>query len=519
MSQPDEQPALCESTTVLELVDEIVDRFEAAWREGERPSIDDYLPGAGPSRRAVLVELVHADLEYRLGDGDTVRVEAYLARYPELGVDPTNVLDLFLRECELRCEGQARAPFTEYARRLQAYRAQLGQQARARSGESTPIPSADQARQPGPGAGGGSQPPGEVIPRPGQGSIAAPAVSDGAGGRIIPGYEILGELGRGAMGVIYQARQVKLNRLVAIKMILDGPHAVADQLERFRREAEAVARLQHPHIVQVYDFGEQEGRPFFAMELVEGTDLKARLDAGPLPPGQAAVLLQALAQAVHYAHEHGIIHRDLKPANVLLTRDGTPKVTDFGLAKYLEGDAGQTRSGAILGTPSYMAPEQAAGQTRGVGPLSDVYALGAILYELLTGRPPFRGATAVETLEQVRFQDPVPPSGLRPGVRRDLETICLKAMAKEPARRYASALELADDLARFEAGEPIRARREGLVRRLGRRLDRLPATLGFILAMALITSLRGVQLQFADRLASMGENLLLIRPGPAPPAF
>ncbi len=289
------------------------------------------------------------------------------------------------------------------------------------------------------------------------------------------GYEILAELGRGGMGVVYKARQIRLGRFVALKMLLAGAHAGPGELARFQREAEALARLQHPHIVHVHEVGEHQGHPFFSLELVSGGSLDKRLRGRPLPPAEAAGLTEALARAVQAAHDSGVLHRDLKPANVLLTADGVPKITDFGLAKRLDGSAGQTASGAILGTPSYMPPEQAYGEGKRVGPAADVYALGAILYELLTGRPPFVGVEAIDTLLQVTTQDPVAPSRLNGKVPRDLETICLKCLEKEPGKRYASAAALAEDLRRFRAGEPITARPVGRLGRLVRWARRRPA--------------------------------------------
>ncbi len=276
----------------------------------------------------------------------------------------------------------------------------------------------------------------------------------------VPGYEVLGELGRGGMGVVYRARQIALNRLVALKMILSGAHAGAEDLERFRAEAEAVARLQHPNIVQVHEVGEHEGRPFFALEFCPGGSLDKKLAGTPLPPEEAARMVELLARAVHAAHQHKVVHRDLKPANVLLAADGTPKIADFGLAKRLD-EAGRTQSGAVMGTPSYMAPEQAGGRTKEVGPPADVYALGVMLYEMLTGRPPFKAATVMETLQQVMKDEPAPPRRLRSKVPVDLDSVCLKCLEKETRRRYASALELAEDLRRFQAGEPVRARSVG----------------------------------------------------------
>jgi tetratricopeptide (TPR) repeat protein/tRNA A-37 threonylcarbamoyl transferase component Bud32 len=281
----------------------------------------------------------------------------------------------------------------------------------------------------------------------------------------VEGYEILCELGRGGMGVVYKARDTKLNRLVAVKMLRTESPAGAAQHVRFRSEAESMARLEHPNIVRVYEVREHEGRPFFAMELVAGGSLEQRLNGAPQQPRRSARLLQTLARAVHAAHARQLVHRDLKPANVLLAAGengddpwGLPKVTDFGLAKRLDAGDRETRAGDILGTPCYMAPEQAYGRNDSVGPRTDVWSLGAILYEMLTGRPPFRGETVWDTLQQVGKQEPVPPRRLQPKVPRDLETICLKCLHKEPARRYVSAAALADDLGRFLAGQPIRAR-------------------------------------------------------------
>jgi hypothetical protein len=264
------------------------------------------------------------------------------------------------------------------------------------------------------------------------------------------------------MGVVYKARQVKANRPVALKVILAGGHAGESELARFRTEGEALARLTHPNIVQVFEVGEHQGRPFFSLELCPGGSLDRKLAGTPLPPREAARLVEVLARAMHAAHQANVIHRDLKPANVLLSADGTPKITDFGLAKKLDDGANPTVTGAVMGTPSYMAPEQAEGK-KDVGPAADGYALGAILYECLTGRPPFKAPTALDTLMQVVADEPVPPSRLLRRVPFDLETICLKCLQKVPARRYASAQALAEDLARFLEGRPILARRPSLL--------------------------------------------------------
>jgi hypothetical protein len=288
----------------------------------------------------------------------------------------------------------------------------------------------------------------------------------------VPGYDILGKLGRGGMGVVYKARQPELDRVVALKMISGGIHVAQEVRARFIAEARAVAKLSHPDIVRVHEVGEADGAAFFSMEFVEGGSLADRLDGKPLPPRVAAALLRTVARAVHYAHCEGIVHRDLKPANILLADDDTPKLTDFGIAKQLGESEGLTRTGDIVGTPTYMAPEQAGGETRRIGPATDIYALGVILYELLTGRPPHRAADAIETLLLVRTQEPVPPRRLVPVIPRDLEAVCLKCLEKDPSRRFATAGKLADDLDRFLHGEPVEARAATPIDRLFDALSR-----------------------------------------------
>jgi eukaryotic-like serine/threonine-protein kinase len=319
----------------------------------------------------------------------------------------------------------------------------------------------------------------------------------------VAGYEILEELGRGGMGVVFKARQSSLKRVVALKMLLAGPHAGAAERARLRSEAQAVARLQHPNIVQIFDVGLAGANPYLALEFVAGGSLKARLSGTPLPAQLAVGIVETTARAVHHAHEHGIVHRDLKPANILLQFDpmaspaanehlsaAVVKIADFGIAKHLQNQAltgaASTVTGALLGTPSYMAPEQATGKSTSVGPSADVYALGAILYELISGRPPFQGETAVDTLQQVRFQEPVPPSRMQPRVARDLETICMKCLEKKPAQRYYTAAALADDLKRFQAGEPIVARPVTVLQRSWRWCRRRPATASLAAAVGLL---------------------------------
>jgi tRNA A-37 threonylcarbamoyl transferase component Bud32 len=284
----------------------------------------------------------------------------------------------------------------------------------------------------------------------------APATADDA--RELEEYELLEEIARGGMGVVYKARQRALNRVVALKMILAGSHASTSDVARFKREAESAAHLDHPGIVPVHEIGERNGLPFIAMGFVDGPSLADRLARGPLLPSEAVAIVSSVAAAVQYAHEHGVIHRDLKPANILLDRVGGPRVTDFGLAKRASVESGLTVTGQILGTPSYMPPEQAEGKSDLVGPAADIYALGAVLYAALVGRPPFQAASPMETLIQVVSREPVPPRHLNAAVDRDLETIVLKCLEKLPDRRYASAADLGADLKRYVHGEPIVAR-------------------------------------------------------------
>src|SRR5258706_10137379 len=303
----------------------------------------------------------------------------------------------------------------------------------------------------------------------------------------IPGYEVEAVLGRGGMGIIYRVRHVTLDRVVALKMLLSGEHAGAVELARFTREAQAIAALQHPNIVQIHDVGQVDGRAYFTMELVGGGSLSHKLGGTPQPAQYGASVTHSLARAIHAAHFAGIVHRDLKPANILLASDGTPKISDFGLARHFEGQSDVTLDMAKIGTPSYMAPEQVIGKPGTVGPSADIYALGATLYELLTGRPPFRGETSTETERQLLTREPVRPSQLNAKVPRDLETICLKCLYKEPARRYESASALADDLRRFEEGRPIQARPVGWAERSWRWGRRNPTMAALVLtALALV---------------------------------
>ncbi len=298
-------------------------------------------------------------------------------------------------------------------------------------------------------------------------------------------YEIIRELARGGMGVVFLARQISLNRPVALKMILAGQLANDNDVRRFYTEAEAAANLDHPGVVPIYEVGRHEGQHYFSMGFVEGQSLSQRLADGPLSPREAAEVMAKVAEAIEYAHCRGVIHRDLKPGNILLDRNGNPRVTDFGLAKKVEGDSGLTASGQIMGTPSYMPPEQAGGNRGEVGPAADVYALGATLYALVTGRPPFQAATAMDTLLQVIGEEPVPPRRLNAMIPRDLETICLKCLEKEPGNRYASAAAMREDLRCYLVGESISARPVGQAERAWRWCRRNPVMTGLAAGIAL----------------------------------
>jgi tRNA A-37 threonylcarbamoyl transferase component Bud32 len=439
-------------------LDTLVAEFEQLWLDGRRPALDDLVNGRnGPDRLSLLVELVHVELELRLKAGEDARVEEYLQRYPELAGHPDREWEIIAAEFQLRRRREPGLSVQDYVRRFPKWKTEL----ELLAGES-------------------------VEP---EGRASSPTAAPQ-----IPDYELLDEIGRGALGVVYKARQIKLNRLVALKILLPGEFAGPDERVRFRAEADILASLRHPNIVQVFDVGEHQGRPYLTMELVEGS-LKERLAGAPLSARQAAELLLLLARAVQAAHDAGIIHRDLKPANVLLAPGeeafpGTPKISDFNLAKRVGPDGNHTRTGLLLGTPAYMAPEQAAGTPRSVGPAADIHALGVILYEILTGRPPYRGESTLDTLQQVQHRDPVPPRQLQPRVSRDLEVICLKCLEKAPARRYTSAADLADDLGRFLNGDAIKARPPGWGERVWNGARRHPART--VMVVAVLTLLAGL---------------------------
>jgi eukaryotic-like serine/threonine-protein kinase len=417
---------------------------------------------------AELIGELRTEQRFRWTEGDRVPVEGLFERDPRLLVDTERALELVYGEILLREELGESPQLEEYARRFPAFADRLSILFEVhRALES-----------------------GQLLDLTGMGTPEGWTAWEGdpvpTGPRpVVAGYEVLEELGRGGMGVVYKARHVALNRQVALKMILAGSHAGAARTSRFRAEAEAVARLQHPNIVQIYDVGEQDGRAFLSLELVEGVGLDQYVAGLPQAPGRSAAWVRTLARAIDSAHRRGIVHRDLKPSNILLADDGTLKITDFGLAKLLGSDEARTGSESILGSPNYMAPEQAGGRAKQVGPAADIYALGAILYELITGRPPFKAADAIATLELVRTAEPVRPVRLHPGLSRDLETICLKCLEKAPSRRYATGRALAEDLERYLRDEPILARRIGRLERVLRWCRRNPAIAGAIGLVAL----------------------------------
>jgi serine/threonine protein kinase len=450
------------------LMDGVCTEFERAWRDRCRPHLEDHLPPWPPDLRASLLrELIALDIEYRRRRGEQPTQADYAARFPDLD-----------------------AP--ELSRLL--------------AGPALAVRDS----------------PTEALDPPADAALPVPEA--------IGEYEILGVLGRGGMGVVYLARDGKLKRKVALKRMRSAELAGTAELARFRAEAEAVAALQHPNIVQVFAVDEHQGQPYCVLEYLPGGTLASRLARKAQVPRWAAEMALTLALAVEAAHKAGIIHRDLKPANVLLTADGTPKISDFGLAKRLDGEPGLTCPDVVLGTPSYMAPEQAEGQKE-VGPAVDVYALGAILYEMLTGRPPFQGVTPLEILGQVRTQEPVPVRALAPGVPRDLETICLKCLAKQPGRRYASARELADRLQLFLDGKPIPDRPRSWLNKAVRAIRARPILSSSIILGAVAVAVALLLLHYLDpellrkqatRTLSAGQTYAVSgaeSPGPLRPVY
>jgi tRNA A-37 threonylcarbamoyl transferase component Bud32 len=456
----------CDTIPVARLA-EIAEDLQKRWESGERPAVEVYLEQhrwLKEDQEAVL-ELVCLEMILRQESGETLILDEFVRRFPGHG-DALRRLFQIHRALDAGPPSLSAQPVCD-----------VPGQDKKRAESVATLRISDTA------ADGNSRPRAAREP-PGASPLPAPQ-----------GYEIGEEIGRGGMGVVYKARQAGLNRTVALKVILSGPYANEAALARFRGEAEAVARLQHPAIVQVFELGQFEGRPFLAMEYVGCGSLAQRVGGTPQTPREAAQLVEHLARAIHVVHQQGIVHRDLKPANILLSHAPTtplgqsaPKIVDFGLAKFLDAEGpAATASLDVLGTPLYMAPEQAAGRAKEVGPAVDVYALGAVLYLLLTGEPPFKGETVFDTLQQIRSRDPVPPGRLLMGLSRDLETICLKCLEKEPRKRYASAELLADDLRRFLTGQPVLARPTPWWERCHKWARREPRVAALIALVCLVT--------------------------------
>lgn len=482
------------------MLDQRCDRFEAEWKAGRKPRIEDYLQTPAevqdaPARRELLIELVMIDLEYRWRTGDALTsdtatactgdtnqpdapdgiparplLEDYVHRYSELGPLEDLSEDVIAGEYKVRHLWGDRPKHQEYLGRLSGRRDSLPELLNRVDGDLVVDETIDVAGEPTPQA-----------PSPPEPSLPT-----------IQGYQLIEKIGEGGMGTVYKARQINANRLVALKTLKAGRFATQDDIERFRVEAEASANLDHPNIVTVHEVGESDGHSFFSMDYVEGRNLDEIRRNKTLTGKQAAAYAKSIAEAIHYAHQNGILHRDIKPSNILIDPSNRPIVTDFGLAKLSRGESDLTASGQLLGTPSYMSPEQASGKRDEVGPLTDVYSLGASLYALIAGRPPFVGADPIETIRQVEGSDPIPPRQLNATVPRDLEVVCLKCLEKEPKKRYASAAALALDLGRYLDGSPIEARPAGVVERTVRWCRRKPwkasvAALGAFATLLLLT--------------------------------
>lgn len=490
----------------MQSLDQCIEKFEEAWTTGNPPELVRFVRDGAEFDTAVFVELVAIDLEHRWRrfgrDADetcrhtadkfasTPRLEDYVALFTDSISLPNLPLDLVAEEYRVRQRWGDRPTMDEFLIRFPNLRELPRELMRINNevvrevgkvdgpkNEQTAFSDAVVSRmieRTGWMQGGERQ----TSPEVNEHSVT-PALGTFAG------YDLLVEIARGGMGVVYKARQHKPNRIVALKMILSGRLAGSEDVQRFYAEAEAAARLDHRGIVPVFEVGEQSGQHFFSMAFIEGQSLASRVSDGPLGCREAADLMREIADAIDYAHRHDIVHRDLKPANILVDPAGQPRVTDFGLARRTDIDRALTVSGQVMGTPSYMPPEQAAGRIGDTGPKSDIYSLGAILYFLLTTRPPIQGASILQTLEYVQTREPVPPRQLNPAIDRDLETICLKCLEKSPSRRYRTARELAEELERYLAGEPITARPVTRTERAWRWCRRNPWTTGLVGVSAL----------------------------------
>jgi WD40 repeat protein/serine/threonine protein kinase len=432
------------------LIDTVCDRFEAAWQGATPPQMEDFLADVAAEQVEPLMrELLRVEIQVLGQMGQPLKVRPYYERFPDQIV--------LIDEC---------------------FKNVINAMAPAESDQNTVVSATESA---GPEA--------DTHAPPIQGTLlGSDALKVGGAslvGKLFGDYELLAEIARGGMGVVYKARQRSLNRTVALKMILTGELASEEEVARFHTEAESAAGLKHPNIVNIHDVGVEAGHHFFSMDYIEGRNLEELILENPLPARQAASYLLEIAEAIEYAHQQGILHRDLKPSNILIDHTGAPQITDFGLAKQLQKDGQLTGTGQLLGTPAYMPPEQAAGERELFAPAMDVYSLGAILYELITGRPPFRAESTLELVIQVLELDPIAPRLMNPNIPRDLETICLKCLAKDPQRRYTSAAALAADLDRWLNNQPIHARPVSSLERAWRWCRRRPAVAGLSVAVAL----------------------------------
>ena len=460
----------------VEQLESVCDRFEDAWRDGDRPSLEAFSQGQ-PDNSELLRELLVLDVAYRKRSGERPRAEEYVARFP-------------VHESTIR---EAFAAMVEATMTLTSFNDDFDSN-HARDG---------------------------IVETKAESSVAASMEQHVEDALARAGYDIIGELGRGGMGIVYEARQIALGRVVAIKVLKSGLFATDDECRRFLNEAEAVARLSHPGIVPIFEVRRSRGLYFYSMRRVGGCSLDQKLREGPLDPRDAARLVTEIARAADEAHRHGILHRDIKPANILVDETGTPFLTDFGLARRIDGEGvNATQSGAVLGTPSYMSPEQVEGKIRDLTTATDIFGLGGVLYAALTGRAPHSGSSVAETLDRVRNITPEAPSRVNSLVPRDLESVCLKCLEKDPGRRYGSARELADDLNRWLAGEPTLARPvSALVKcKMWTKRHPLPAALVSALVAAVFLGLAGVGLQWrethrqrlhAERLLDYLSNRLL----------
>lgn len=429
--------------------------FERDWLAGQFPDLAKYLPDEATARAAILPQLVLADLEFRLKRREPARLEAYLARFPELLANEAAIREFLAAEFRFRQRFEPLLSTAEYQQRFPQWSHLVTEMTeRSRPGRDTEIFPARREDLESESVRQASQNHDPITSLGPQDDL----ILDAGGRADWSDFEIREELGRGGMGTVYLAWQHSLERLVAVKVLRSYADLPADAHQRFRREAIAAAQLHHPNIVQVFSFGEAGATPFYVMEYVAGGSLSQRMIGRPQSARENAQLIETLARALEFAHQRQLLHRDLKPGNVLVTPDGTPKLGDFGLVLRLDGGKDRTTAGTLIGTPTYMAPEQAFGQGP-LTPAADVYSLGAVLYELITGQPPLVADTSLGVLEQLRTREPVPPRRIVPHVKIDLETICLKCLQKDPATRYTTARELADDLQRFRQGKPVLARR------------------------------------------------------------